>query len=56
MTHRDMTHSQLPTIQSSLLAAVPGVRHAFFTRQGGSRPASMTVSMSGAAARTSPPT
>jgi YfiH family protein len=25
----------LPVIQSALLAAVPGVRHAFFTRQGG---------------------
>jgi YfiH family protein len=30
-----MPHSSLPTIQSPLLAAVPGVRHAFFTRQGG---------------------
>ena len=30
-----MPHSQLPTIQSPLLAAAPGVRHAFFTRQGG---------------------
>ncbi|MCE3289993.1 MAG: polyphenol oxidase [Caulobacter sp.] len=25
----------LPTVQSPLLAALPGVRHAFFTRQGG---------------------
>ncbi|MFN4178476.1 peptidoglycan editing factor PgeF [Phenylobacterium sp.] len=25
----------LPTVQSTLLAAVPGLRHAFFTRQGG---------------------
>jgi len=33
--HNDMPHSPLPTIQSPLLAAVPGVRHAFFTRQGG---------------------
>lgn len=30
-----MPHSSLPTVQSPLLAAVPGVRHAFFTRQGG---------------------
>lgn len=27
--------SELPTIQSPLLAKVPGVRHAFFTRKGG---------------------
>ena len=33
--NNDMPHSALPTIQSPLLAAVPGVRHAFFTRQGG---------------------
>jgi len=30
-----MTKIDLPTIQSPLLAAVPGIRHAFFTRQGG---------------------
>lgn len=33
--HNDMPQSQLPTIQSPLLAAVPGIRHAFFTRRGG---------------------
>ncbi len=33
--HKDMPHGALPTIQSPLLAAIPGVRHAFFTRQGG---------------------
>ncbi|WP_369058728.1 peptidoglycan editing factor PgeF [Caulobacter sp. 73W] len=27
--------TELPCVQSALLAAVPGVRHAFFTRQGG---------------------
>ena len=27
--------TELPTLQSGLLAALPGVRHAFFTRQGG---------------------
>lgn len=30
-----MTKIDLPTIQSPLLASLPGVRHAFFTRQGG---------------------
>jgi len=30
-----MTKIDLPTIQSPLLAAVPGILHAFFTRQGG---------------------
>ncbi len=30
-----MTKIDLPTIQSPLLAAIPGVRHAFFTRRGG---------------------
>lgn len=27
--------SDLPTIQSPLLASLPGVKHAFFTRKGG---------------------
>lgn len=27
--------SEVPTLQSSLLSALPGVKHAFFTRQGG---------------------
>ncbi|MBI1684591.1 peptidoglycan editing factor PgeF [Caulobacter hibisci] len=30
-----MTQHPLPTVQSPLLAAVPGLRHAFFTRNGG---------------------
>lgn len=36
MTKTPMTKTPgLPTVQSPLLASLPGVRHAFFTRQGG---------------------